>query len=443
MSYINSSTVNELNSCLSEKTLINNENPNLIRKLDLYTYNLNRFQTKNVYNKFNSLRLKGKGKYENFSIFEKRQMELHKNKKSLLNLSLKKFASLNRNKNSTSQTTINITENIIKGDYTKLPKLLEKIQLNNTNYNQIINNKNKNDKINNTNNTNNKYCFNKTIEDSSWEKGDKKEKKGVRQLFLTKLKNNIDKEELNKKLLTKTESHLLLKKNVLLNRHMIRNRTIVDYMGKLKEYVINKNNYELKNEQYLQIKENNRNKIEVVNDMVKSMNGAHKFLENKFLIKYNEYFRKLLIEKDNENNKDLLLCKDIYSLRSEIYILEKKIIKLKNEKNIYVRWMLLQIQIKEKMLKTPDNYISIVKNSKNGKNYTVNYLENIIYKDPDEIIRQLKRYEKENIRLIMKYNENKYEIEALKDELNHENKEYLDNYFINEIDNKNKIKQKK
>ena len=149
MSYINSSTVNELNSCLSEKTLINNENPNLIRKLDLYTYNLNRFQTKNVYNKFNSLRLKGKGKYENFSIFEKRQMKLHKNKKSLLNLSLKKFASLNRNKNSTSQTTINITENIIKGDYTKLPKLLEKIQLNNTNYNQIINNRNKNDKINN------------------------------------------------------------------------------------------------------------------------------------------------------------------------------------------------------------------------------------------------------------------------------------------------------
>ena len=440
MSFINSATLNELSCCLSEKNSINNQN---FKKINLYSYNLKRFPSKNVYNKLNSLKLNGKEKYKNFTIFGRREIELRKNKKIHLNLSLKKLSSLNKNKTSSLLNPINITENMIKGDYTKLPILLEKIQSINSINKAITINNNKNSKINNTNNSNEKIVFNKTLEELSGEKNEENGKTGkVRQLFLTKLKNNLDKEELNKKLLRKTESHALIKKNIALNRHIYMDKSCVNYISKLNEYIINKYNYDLKNEQYLQIKENNRNKMEFVNDKIKSMRNTHKFFEDIFLEKYNDFFRKIMIIKDKENNNDLMLCKKIYSLRNEIKVLENKIIKLKNEKNIYVRWMFLQIQIKQKMINIPKNYKIIIKEGKNSKNNMVNYLENIIYKDPDEINKQLKKYENENINLIKKYNKNKYKIDELKEELNNENKENINNYFKNEINKKNIIKQK-
>ena len=441
MSFINSATLNELSCCLSEKNSINNQN---FKKINLYSYNLKRFPSKNVYNKLNSLKLNGKEKYKNFTIFGRREIELRKNKKIHLNLSLKKLSSLNKNKTSSLLNPINITENMIKGDYTKLPILLEKIQSINSINKAITINNNKNSKINNTNNSNEKIVFNKTLEELSWEKNEENGKTGkVRQLFLTKLKNNLDKEELNKKLLRKTESHALIKKNIALNRHIYMDKSCVNYISKLNEYIINKYNYDLKNEQYLQIKENNRNKMEFVNDKIKSMRNTHKFFEDIFLEKYNDFFRKIMIIKDKENNNDLMLCKKIYSLRNEIKVLENKIIKLKNEKNIYVRWMFLQIQIKQKMINIPKNYKIIIKEGKNSKNNMVNYLENIIYKDPDEINKQLKKYENENINLIKKYNKNKYKIDELKEELNNENKENINNYFQNEINKKNIILQMK
>ena len=66
MSFINSATLNELSCCLSEKNSINNQN---FKKINSHSYNLKRFPSKNVYNKLNSLKLNGKEKYKNFTIF--------------------------------------------------------------------------------------------------------------------------------------------------------------------------------------------------------------------------------------------------------------------------------------------------------------------------------------------------------------------------------------
>ena len=445
MSFINSSTNNELSSLLSEKTLLDSYYPNFENKRNLYSYNLKHFETKNIHNRLGSLKLRGKEKYKNFSIFEKRELELNKSSKFRLNLSLKRFSTINKNKNSLSQNPIYITENIIKGDYTKLPILLEKMTSNDSKHKIFkINNNILNKKImNKTNNINN----NKSNEDISEEKKGNLNK--VRVLFLNKLKYNIDREEIQKKIMSKTDSNLLIIKNVALNRHMRQDKTKYKYIDKLNQFIISKKNYEFKNEQYLQIKENINNKYEFVNDTIKTLNSSHKILEDKFLVKYNEYFRSILLDKENENNKDIMLCKYIYSLRTEIKILENKIRKLRNEKYIYERWMFLQIQIKEKLLNIPKNYILALRECNNNSKITneetnriLKYKNNIIYKNADEIIRQLKKYENENINLILKLNENNYNNNLLKDDLEQEYLDSKDNYFIKELNNKKKIKSK-
>ena len=103
----------------------------------------------------------------------------------------------------------------------------------------------------------------------------------------------------------------------------------------------------LKNEQYKQIIEIKKNKIEEVDDKINSLKKSYKLFENKFLTKYNELIRSINIELDHENNIDLNLCTKTYLLRNEIKMLEKKIMKLTNEKNMYSKWMDLQILIKE------------------------------------------------------------------------------------------------
>ena len=439
MSFINTSTFNELSSCLSEKTLLNNKIPNI------YSYNLNIYETKNIYNKLDTLKLRGKDKYKNFTIFEKREKEFDRNSKLRINQSLKKYT-LNKNQNTSSQNTIYITENIIKGDYTKLPLLLKKMK--------IYNSKNKFHRINNYNNkiitektnvNSDKKSMNKSIEEIDEEK---KENPKVRLLFLNKLKYNIEKEELDKKLINKTDSHLLLAKNMSLKRNRHSDKSRLTYIDKLHEFTISKKKFDFKNEQYLQLKENNANKMEEVNDTIKMMHKSQKILEDKFLIKYNDYYRSLIIKKDRENNKDVNLCKYIYSLKYEIKILENKIRKLKNEKNIYVRWMLLQIQIKEKLLNIPKNYSLYlnedIKDNKdiNESNKFLKYKKNIIYKNPQEITKQLERYENENINLIMEFNKINNDIHYLKDEFIKGDKDNLNNYFYNEIINKNKVRLK-
>jgi hypothetical protein len=132
-------------------------------------------------------------------------------------------------------------------------------------------------------------------------------------------------------------------------------------------------------------------------------------MEEYFFSKFNEYLKSLFLEKDMQNNKEIILCEHIYNLRSQIKVLENKIRKVKKEKSIYIRWMLLQIQIKEKILDLPHYYKNLLNNEyKKGKikneEKIIKYKSNIIYKNPEEMIKQLKKYEDENINLINELN---------------------------------------
>ena len=451
MSFINSSNINGINSCLNEKALLDNNIPYLDRKKIIYEYNLKKYETKNKYNKSNCQRLKDQDKYKNFSIFENREKNLVKKyNKFRINLSLKKFNKKNKdNDNKSQHNPIYITENIINGDYTKLPLLLEKIndyQSKNISINQNLN-ISKNNSINNIKEIN-KTFLSKSIEEKGVEKLENKNTKNCRTLFLNRLKFNLKKEELNKKHISKTSSCLLIKKNILLNGRNFIDKSKSTYINKLNQFIINKKYFELKNEQYKQIIEIKKNKIEEVNDKINSLKKSYKLFENKFLAKYNELIRSVNIELDHENNIDLNLCTKTYLLRNEIKMLEKKIMKLTNEKNMYSKWMDLQILIKEKILGIPKEFIFVSYGNKNKfkipneKNeIAIKYKNNISYKTPEDLIKQLKKYEDEDINLIKKLNENYFEIDSLKEELEKEKQGYLNNYFIKEINNKIKLRE--
>ena len=449
MSIFNSSTTNGISSCLSEKNLLDKNISYLDKKEKIYPYTLKKYETKNIYNKLNSLTLKVKDKYKNFFIFENREKNFQKKKnKYRINLNLKKFHFPKKdNDNNSKPNSIYITENKIKGDFTKLPLLLEK--LNDYQLKKISNNKSlnisKND--NNISKEINKKYLSKSIEkDKEKAENDKNKNSNVRTLFLNKLKFNLEKDDPNRKHISKTTSYILNKKNSLLNARKFLDRSRNSYIDKLNEYIISKNNFELKNERYTQINEFNTNKIEELNVKINSMKKSYEIFENKFLTKYNEYYRTINNERDHQNNIDLNLCEQIYSLRKDIKIIENKIIKLTKERNNYEKWNDLQIYIYKKILtiKKKNIYASFKNKDNISNKMSENYKnsKNMIYETPEDLINQLKKCEDEDINLLKKFNKNKYEIDSLKEELEEENNQYLNNYNFKEINDKILLKEK-
>lgn len=436
MSFINTSNSNDISSCLSEKNLFNKKINKIKTHLSFYSYSYKNYETKNIFNKLNSIKLKGKEKYKNFPIFEKREKEFEKNKKIKINLSLKKFRSFHKNENTSISNDNFIAENIIKGDYTKLPLLLEKL------YNNSNKFKNKRKVIN----YNKKIIYEKKFSNKSNEENPNGNN-SLRVIFLNKFKINITKKELNKIHMNKTATDILNKKNIVLDGY--NNFGKLSFIDKLNKFTVCKKSYDSKNEQLLQLSENNANKIDKVKNSIKTYERHKKIFNDVFFTKYYKYYRNLFLEKDNQNNKDIILCKYIYSLKAEIKLLENKIKKLKKEKNLYVKWMLLQIQIKEKILNVPQRYIKILneeykknKNTNEETDIILKYINNIIYENPKEIINQLKKYENQNIKLVEKLNEINYNIYSLKKELMEEYNDNINNIFMQELNNKNKIKEK-
>lgn len=430
MSSINLTTRNtNIKSCLSEDNLFCGKKISLDEGVNFFfSFNSKQHETKNHFNRLNPLKLKGKEKYKNFPIFIKREMEFDKNNKKKLTLNIKKISLSDRNINNNSiKDSLFLTENIAKGDYSKLPFLLKNINIKKQiNKNQQINDKNKNNK-----NNLKKQFSNKKVE----------------LLFLNRLKNDIENDELRKKFRNKSNSNLLNNRNILVNRFKrTDNSNLID---KLNEFKMTKIYLDLKNEQLIQLNEKNYNKLEEINDKITSLYNAHKLFEEQFLTKFYEYIRALIIEKEYQNNKDIILCKYIYSLRTQIKFLENKITKIKKNKNDYVKWKLLQVQIKEKILNLPNYYITLFNDGYIKENITneekhkvLRYKNNIIFENSDELITQLKKYENNNINLIMKLNELNSNIFLLQKELEQENKENNTDYFTQEINNKIKIKLK-
>jgi hypothetical protein len=368
--------------------------------------NFQNLQVKNIYNNLDYSNVKGLKKFNNFHIFSIREKRLAK-KKMKLNLRMKKNLSVNRKHNHAlnSQSSIYLTQNLSEGNFSILPKILEKLE--------ITNIKKSKRNINNVRNT-----F-RNINDFKESISEKKQDPPIKIMFLNRLKNNIERKNETEKKMNSANNYLFDKKLNDLNLYKKPENYYITYIEKLNEFLKKKKVHDLRRERLLQYEELAKNKIEAVKEQINSMHSSQRLLENKFLIKYQEYLASLYKEKDKQDNKDIILCTIIYGLRRDIKELDKKVKKLLFEKNTYIKWLLLQIQVKNKLLKLPKEYQPYLKldNTKNLPKELQIYIKNIIFPNPEDLINRIDYYENRNIKSLEIYHRITNETYPLKDEL--------------------------
>ena len=251
-----------IKSCLSENDLFDYKAVKPNKFLNLFSLRVKKHETKNLFNNIYNLKLKGKEKYQNFSVFAKREISLDKNGRLRLNLSLKKFPSSIKYKKNIMHNSLYLSPNIIKGDCSKLPLLLE----------NSFRSKNKNEKT--------KSKKKKSIKEKYSPNINKEEitNRNVRTLFLNKLKFSKKDKELKKHIMNETDGYLFNKQNFSYSRYRNSDSSSIEYIDKLHEYLVFKNNIGLKRELLLQTNDFNSNKIEKVDDQIKSLNDNRKIM---------------------------------------------------------------------------------------------------------------------------------------------------------------------
>lgn len=359
---------------------------------------------KNLYNKIDYQNLKGLKKYENFRIFSLREKEFDKRKRKL-KPRIRKNKSIST-KPVLSYNSIYITQNLSEGNFQDLPKILTKISLNDEKIKKNINNdRNKHNKI-----IEKKEIFTKIEKNIP-----------VRNQYLNKLKNSIEKKnetegKINKK---ERDNNLFKKKISNLNLYRKNDNYYLTYIDNLHDYLNKKKMYSLRKERFLRFEEINRNKIESVGEQIHSMQRSQQLLEKKFIIKYQEYVSSLYREKDKQDKKDIIICDKLYEVRKEVKTLEKKIQKLLFERNTYIKWLLFQVQVHDKLLKLPKKYNDFLRaeNKKKLPDELIKYKINIIFPTPEELINRIDYYENLNIKSLEIYHKMTLEVYPLKDEL--------------------------
>ena len=357
---------------------------------------------KNIYNKLNPRDFSSKKKYNNFTLFAKRELELSKTKSIARNssqfrqrsaLPLKSKMQLNKYNNS-----IYLTETLIKNNNSRVRNRSsipfncqeeEKIEKKSTikNYNiPSISNKNLNQrKIN-------KNCF---------------------------LQNN-QKYSYNYLLNRKCDYMALSKK---------KENSLQNYIKGLNEYMKNKYVNKYKEEKILFMKEEKDNKNHFLDNKINYIKELEYLFNRVFFNKYTKYIKFLEEQIELEIIYKYQLMNDIYHLKKQIAKLDMEIRKKKDEKHFYKTFIYLQICVKEKKLLNdlPPHYKYIIdhNNLKNCIDYykgtipeeeikrIYNYKTNIIYKDYNDYCSQIKQYEDETKEKIIASNEINAEVNRL------------------------------
>lgn len=280
--------------------------------------------------------------------------------------------------------------------------------------------------------------------------------------FLKDITNERTQDKMNA--MIKEKNPQLERKNSVMNVN--RNNSIRDYIMKTREIVLMKYTTEIKKERAIRLQETYSNEVEAIKDTIQSMEEAKKLFNDKFLAKFSEYVKHLILQREEEKSIDSGLVDQIIKLKNEILALENKKRKIDSDKASLGRWMYLQIQIKEKKLSLPLYYklildredadinlnvnnifktgigFSILKTvSKEEKERVMKYKEKIIYTNANEFLDEFTKYENKNILLIEKYNALIEEVRELKKE-----REVLineDNKAVEAITNETESKEKK
>ena len=105
---------------------------------------------------------------------------------------------------------------------------------------------------------------------------------------------------------------------------------------------------------------------------------SKKYLENEFSNKVGDYARFISTKREIEKMKQSSFRQKIMDFRKEIELIRAKINKIEIEKKNIIKWIFLQIQMKEKKLKLPEYYKNII------TNYGTNKSSKRLFFKPDE-----------------------------------------------------------
>lgn len=155
------------------------------------------------------------------------------------------------------------------------------------------------------------------------------------------------------------------------------------------------------------LKEKDKYQYEYINDRIDSLEKYRELNKKVFDNKVNEYLKYLLYQKANEKNILEHLRVQMSTLKGDIYKLTTKISKLEIEKNTIIKWVLFQIQLKERKIILPPYYKIILENF----NLIETYFENIssaetknlsktiiITQSKDKIKRQFKHFKSSRLK---------------------------------------------
>ena len=194
--------------------------------------------------------------------------------------------------------------------------------------------------------------------------------KGINELILIKNKNNLEN-------LKNNECQKKIEKIKDIKIWQI-NRTkegFRDFIEKTRNYNIISYSTKVKNERAIRLGEIYKNKIDFYNNTNNSLIKYKNLCDALFLGKMTEYLKFLSINIRQEKYENSKLITKIRNYKNEIEIINAKIKRVEYEKSNIVRWLYLQIQLKEKKIILPNYYKSIFEFNKNV-NININKIKN-------------------------------------------------------------------
>ena len=237
----------------------------------------------------------------------------------------------------------------------------------------------------------------------------------------------------------KTFTHLI-KKNRIINLYK-RKLDRKKYISNLNEYLTEKMSLYFKKIQAENLNENIKDKINFLDDKLKSLNNHYNLFKDNFIIKYNEYIKKLTLKIKFEKIKSDRMLVYINELNKKISNLKQKISKIRKSLDTYNKLISILIRIKEKKLELPKYYNIILENKmENNKNELkniskseieriLNYKKCLIYQEPEHMIKHIKIYENYDLDLLKRYKSLRDEIKLL----NEEKESLIHSIYVNEM----------
>ena len=182
--------------------------------------------------------------------------------------------------------------------------------------------------------------------------------------------------------------------------------SVKDYISKLYEQKINSHTTKAKSERLRRMEEVYQSQIEFYKDSIKSFINSKKILENEFNNKVGDYTKYISTKREREKIQQSLLRQEILDHRKEIEQIRAKINKIEIEKKNIIKWIFLQIQMKEKKLKLPEYYKNIISNYGTNKSS-----KKLVYRNEeksDSSLSETKKSNKKSIIMLKDYFSIKY-----------------------------------